>query len=1118
MRKRVGWLMLTVLSALMLIALIHSVPWVPVIRAAQTAASPGDVVINEVAWMGTSVSHDEWIELYNTTEQTITLTGWRLYTTDGTPDITLGDEIGPHSHYLIEDGDDDTISDIPADWIAGFSYGLHNDGERLILEDDSGTIIDDVDASAGWPEGDKDINATMERIDPLASGTDETNWCTNDGVTRNGKDANNKLINGTPKAQNSCYVSSEPAPRLRLVKRGPAAVAPGAPLTYQITVSNTGTLTATHVVITDALPAGLDAIAQTSPYTFTDSGQLLRWDVGTLPTSTLGQITLTVSQTTALTGAVSNVVTATANADQQATDTWETTIVPDVRLYALQPGNYSGSGEAAALINLGQTPVSLAEWCLDDRADLASDTFACFPAGATIDGGQILWLAENGVGFGKAWGFDADWAISQTQTNSLDGKWPGFTDDGEEVYVLDAQGNVVDVLAYGKGASSTGWIGNAVPHPYSGYNSTAQVIYRKLDEQTGLPVSDTDTAIDWAQDPNDPHDGRKIRYPGWDLEALFLPAEIETSAPITVAIAPDASLGVVSQTLAAAQESILIEGYTFESVALYDVISDRLQSGVAVTMLLESNVAGGMADAEKWIVDKLAAAPNAHVNFMDNKTDDIRRYRFQHAKFIVVDGTTALISTDNFNDRSMPTDRLDNGTAGHRGAVVVTQSPGVVARLETLFARDCDPTHHVDVVPYGPDYAPPDAFVPLPQPDWTTYTVVFSQPLVATASHFTVLHAPEHSLRESDALIGLLNQADSGNEIAALQLNEPLTWTHDVGVVGRNPRVQALLEAARRGAGVRLLLDAGYDDPLDDNGNTATCLFLNETARAEDLSLSCRLANVTGESIHAKIFLVDLGDEQWAHVGSINGTETSNKVNREVALQFESEAAHAYLRQVFDHDWARGHGPMVFRLHLPLIFQDYVAPVDYPLLTEVYVNPQNAPGTEESPQEWLEIYHPDDETVDISGWTVGDALNDGDYRDGVYAFPSGAKLVHQQVLVVAACAKEFSDLYGFNPDYEWTECDATVPNLTPAGSWDGFGIALGNTADEVLLRDASNTLVDSVAWGGSVRAGVVPFTEFEEPFPSDSSLSRSPAYTDRDDCNQDFWMDYTPNPREVWAP
>ncbi|MBU1867899.1 hypothetical protein KJ608_00340, partial [Patescibacteria group bacterium] len=54
---------------------------------------------------------------------------------------------------------------------------------------------------------------SMERIDPNDSGSLSSNWCTNDGVTINGLDANGDKILGTPKIQNSCYLES-PTPVL----------------------------------------------------------------------------------------------------------------------------------------------------------------------------------------------------------------------------------------------------------------------------------------------------------------------------------------------------------------------------------------------------------------------------------------------------------------------------------------------------------------------------------------------------------------------------------------------------------------------------------------------------------------------------------------------------------------------------------------------------------------------------------------------------------------------------------------------------------------------------------------------------------------------------------------
>jgi len=894
----------------------------------------------------------------------------------------------------------------------------------------------------------------------------------------------------------------EPTADLAVAKFGPVTMDAGDLITYTIALSNTGVTTATSTLLTDTLPAAVDFVTQTSHFTFSQPGGALVWEVGDVATVTQHLITVTGRVTDTASGTLTNLVTATTTASETVTtnnsDDWTTTVLPHVRLYALAPANYEGSGEAAALINLSSYTASLEGWRLND--DLGAGGVS-FPTTATIGPGQILWLAQNTDGFYPVWGFDADWT-AQAVTRpvpTLNGSWPtGFlADAGDAAYLLDPAGYMVDALAYGTGSASQGWSGPAVPYRYAGYGA-GQVLYRKLDQATGLPVPGTNTAADWAQDPDDPISGRKLRYPGWDLEVLFFPAEISTTTNFTLAVAPEGALDLVSQTIASAQHTLRIEAYTLKNAALYEVISDRIQAGVVVTVLLESSPTGGMDDVEKWIVQRLHDPPTSTIYFIGKTAP---RYSYQHAKFILLDDRLALVSSDNFGESSMPPDPKGNGTMGHRGFVAVTDSPGVVARLADIFRRDCDPLHHLDVAPYDGTFAPP---APLPSPDWTTYPAPFTGLLATTADHVTVLHAPENTLRDQDSLLGLLGRASSGDHIAVLQMNEPFTWTTGVGSVGLNPRLQAVIEASWQ-AEVRILLDAYYDSK-----NTETCLVLNGIAAQEGLNLTCRLANVTGLGIHAKAFLVSVGDERWVHLGSINGTENSNKRNRELALQFRSAEAYEWMLTVFDHDWDLGHGPMVHRLYLPLVMRDHVSPADYPLITEVFINP---PGETEADDEWIELYNPGPK-MSIAGWMLGDAINLGNYRDGRYAFPAEAQFSHGQVIVVAACATNFSAAYGFNPDYEWTNC-SDVPDLVAAGSWDGFGLALGNESDEVLLLDSSNTLVDSTAWGGASRAGVIPFTDFTAPFPSDASLKRYPPATDRDDCSRDFYVSYSPSPRVV---
>ena len=161
-----------------------------------------NVVINEIAWMGTQAEAvDEWIELLNTTEESIDLSGWILESQDGSLKTSLSGVIPAYSFWLLERTDDTTIIDIEADQI--YQGSLADSGEILELRDGKGNLIDFIDCFLGWFAGDKESQSSMERIDPKVSGNLATNWQTNNGQKINGYDKNSQPIFGTPKAENS---------------------------------------------------------------------------------------------------------------------------------------------------------------------------------------------------------------------------------------------------------------------------------------------------------------------------------------------------------------------------------------------------------------------------------------------------------------------------------------------------------------------------------------------------------------------------------------------------------------------------------------------------------------------------------------------------------------------------------------------------------------------------------------------------------------------------------------------------------------------------------------------------------------------------------------------------
>lgn len=169
------------------------------------AASPGSVVVNELAWMGSAdSSSDEWIELYNTTANDIDLAGWTIEDDGSTTYAITSGVIAAHSYFLIEDAQEATS--VEADIVIPMSLG--NTGDSLVLMDETQTVIDTVNESAGpWYAGDNTTKATMERKDPGTSSEEPTNW--DNATTGNGATGQSgSTIMGTPKSQNSVYTGS----------------------------------------------------------------------------------------------------------------------------------------------------------------------------------------------------------------------------------------------------------------------------------------------------------------------------------------------------------------------------------------------------------------------------------------------------------------------------------------------------------------------------------------------------------------------------------------------------------------------------------------------------------------------------------------------------------------------------------------------------------------------------------------------------------------------------------------------------------------------------------------------------------------------------------------------
>jgi len=525
-----------------------------------------------------------------------------------------------------------------------------------------------------------------------------------------------------------------------------------------------------------------------------------------------------------------------------------------------------------------------------------------------------------------------------------------FANPGDEVFLYDSYGRLVDAVIYGvSGYEGEGWSGHPVPAVEEGIrlvrNRGHQSVYEQGEkgneqfDRLGEPgrFENTNTSRDW-QHP-------RIYVVG--QSDLPLKRFQLRDAAVTVFAAPDSGLSTLQMFIDSARSSLDICVYEFENLHLMESVKSAAQRGVAVRLLLEGAPVGGITDLERWVAKSLHDA-GVEIRFMiDSAGNGIYdRYRYVHSKYAVVDSWKVAVMSENWKDTAFPLAEgavsADTGSMDTEGTVVVNADPagvdavntdvenmdvpggevyggnrgwGVVVESEELagyytglFDTDFNPAmpdsyaYNESHSMYGAparDYSNPTSGAHGshdPGPSVRPYFPVFPAGTLRGDFMITPVIGPEHTLR-NDSVIGLLRSA--GESVLVEQLQCPLNWGHDLP----NLYLKECIHAARRGCEVRILLDSRYvseDDGKDDNLDTVR--YINEQALAENLSsLKARLIYLGNLSkLHNKGVIVD---SRAVLVSSINWGPGAVLHNREVGLIIENEEVAAYYTGVFESDW-----------------------------------------------------------------------------------------------------------------------------------------------------------------------------------------------------------------------
>jgi len=347
-------------------------------------------------------------------------------------------------------------------------------------------------------------------------------------------------------------------------------------------------------------------------------------------------------------------------------------------------------------------------------------------------------------------------------------------------------------------------------------------------------------------------------------------------------VAPDSSFSELEGFLGGAESSVYVNFYTITNPDAALVLEKASEEGVSVILMLEATPVGGIPASEARIVTKLSEA-GVYVCFHSSN-----EFRFNHAKYLVVDNRSTLITTENLGNSGFPKEPSNGG----RGWGVVVYDEKLAESLAGIFVSDLADCKKKNLSKTSRDR----------RIEAGTYEPEYLAVEYNGAYDLDLFTAPEEGI---DPILQLLESAKESIIVEQAYIYEH--WgskKHDNPKISPNLFLEAVIDASRRGVKVRILLDSYWYNVLKDDpvSNLRTIGYVNRIAKEEGLDLEAKLMDLDELGLlklHAKGVVVD-GNSVL--VSSINWNEHSPTKNRELGVIIYGEPA-GYFAKVFECDW-----------------------------------------------------------------------------------------------------------------------------------------------------------------------------------------------------------------------
>jgi cardiolipin synthase A/B len=368
----------------------------------------------------------------------------------------------------------------------------------------------------------------------------------------------------------------------------------------------------------------------------------------------------------------------------------------------------------------------------------------------------------------------------------------------------------------------------------------------------------------------------------WDRRVLMLGQSRLTpvifgNVSVTTFVSPDCSGNVFMEAINGASDTVFVNMYEFSSPSLGSSLVAAKVRGVDVRVLVEGGPVGGQSPAEKsliWTVNR-SGIP---VGSMVSSDSEHAPYRYDHAKYIVIDNNSVLVTSENFKNSGLPPE----GMNGNRGWGVHLHNTGLAGYFSEVFTTDsCSRS----VVPYSGTAGDTEPALS------EKYRAEFSPARFEGATVIPVI-APDTSYLITD----LLESARTSIEIEQAYITNE---THDT----LNPYLSTAINASRRGVHVRVLLDSYWYNTEGSHDNDEMVALINRIGTSEHIPLEAKCIDLSVspvEKIHNKGVIVD---DERVLISSINWNSVSPNFNREAGVIIDHPGVARYFLRVFDDDW-----------------------------------------------------------------------------------------------------------------------------------------------------------------------------------------------------------------------